>query len=79
MQGVNLVKSDFRLFMNFLKNQGEKKFCLLNQSTVDVICDITTLLGEGGQFDHTNPLQSKILEWPFYGYRLFSTKYFELW
>ena len=76
---MNLVKSDISLFSSFLKNQAEKKFCLLNLSTADVICDISTLLGEGGQFDHTNPMQSKILEWPFAGYRLFSTKYFELW
>ena len=74
-----MVKSDFSLFSLFLKNQAEKKNCLLNRSTADVICDIGTLLGEGGQFDHTNPMQSKILEWPFSGYRLFSTKYFELW
>ena len=74
-----MVKSDFSLFSCFLKNQAEKNFCLLYRSTADVICDISTLLGEGGQFDHTNPMQSKILEWPFSGYRLFSTKYFELW
>ena len=71
-----MVKSDFSLFSLFLKNQGEKKFCLLNRSTADVICDISTLLGEGGQFDHTNFMLRKILEWPFPGYRLFSTKYF---
>ena len=76
MQGVNLAKSDFCLFMNFSKNQGEKKFCHQNRSTADVICDISTLLGEGGQFDHTNFMLRKILEWPFPGYRLFSTKYF---
>ena len=64
------------MFSHFLKNQGEKKFCLLNRSTADVICDISTLLGEGGQFDHTNFMLRKILEWPFPGYRLFSTKYF---
>ena len=51
MQGVNLVKSDFCLFMNFLKNQGEKKFCRLNWFVADVICNIRCV-GEGGQFDH---------------------------
>ena len=38
-----------------------------------MICDISMVLGEGGLFDHTNPMQSKIFEWPFFGYRLFST------
>ena len=64
------------MFSRFWKNQAEKKFCHQNWSTADVICDICTLLGEGGQFDHTNFMPSKILEWPFPGYRLFSTKYF---
>ena len=73
-----MVKSDFSLFSRFWKNQGEKKFCHQNWSTADVISDICTLLGEGGQFDHTNFMPSKILEWPFPWYRLFSTKYFEL-
>ena len=40
MQGVNLVKSDFCLFMNFLKNQGEKKFCRLNWFVADVVHNI---------------------------------------
>ena len=53
-QGVNLVKSDFSFFSPFRKNRTEKKFCHQNWSTADVICDICTLLGEGGQFDHTN-------------------------
>ena len=42
----------------------------------DVIYDINTLLGEGGQFDHTNSMLSKIFYWPFPVYGLFSTTYF---
>ena len=47
---------------NPMEKSSREKFCHQNQSTADVICDISTLLGEGGQFDHTNPIQSKILE-----------------
>ena len=55
-QGVNLVKSDFCLFLCFWKHQAEKKFYHQNQSIIDVIYDISTLLHKDGQFDHKNSM-----------------------